>query len=264
MSDKPVRVVQQYRILPEHPGARQEYVLGPLDCLLAPFTPVAVLFVYEATNNSSSELLPVARYKQGLKTTLSHYPVIAGRLRIDETTGGQSVGSLDAGALLVEATCFERLDAFQLPERRFDSTQLPSYSLLHLPAAGNALFCSFSPQIDSVLAGPVLSVIHTRFACGSVAVGLRVLHTVCDGAGFVQFAKDLAAVYSGVLGGAAVLPSDAETPFVPRPAQDGSSPRAPPFMYTLGSEPPAKSAECSLLAGKSAEVVGKELYFPAD
>jgi hypothetical protein len=67
-----------------------------------------------------------------------------------------------------------------------------------LPAAGNALLAPFDPTPEGACRAPILAVQRTRFECGSVALGVRVHHTVSDGLGFFQLARDLAELYRGL------------------------------------------------------------------
>ncbi|ELR19753.1 uncharacterized protein ACA1_201100, partial [Acanthamoeba castellanii str. Neff] len=64
----------------------------------------------------------------------------------------------------------------------------PRLVALTLPGAGgNALLAPFDPSMEGVCCDPILTVQHTRFACGGVALGVRLLHMVCDADGFFQF-----------------------------------------------------------------------------
>ncbi|KAG6960674.1 hypothetical protein JG687_00008098 [Phytophthora cactorum] len=42
---------------------------------------------------------------------------------------------------------------------------------------------------------PILSVQHTRFACGGVAIGICIRHIFCDAGGFFQLVRDLTELY---------------------------------------------------------------------
>lgn len=45
---------------------------------------------------------------------------------------------------------------------------------------------------------PILSIQHTRFGCGSVSLGVRLNHSVCDAHGFLQLMEDLAGICRGL------------------------------------------------------------------
>ncbi|KAJ6607038.1 transferase family-domain-containing protein [Mycena sp. CBHHK59/15] len=119
--------------------------LGPLDQLVAPFIPIAVVFIYEQpTSTPDVELIPVERRQRALTLLLDYYPHLTGRLQINPSDGTREITRLG---------------------RHRD---------------------------------PIFTVQHTRFACGGVALGVRLLHTVCDADGFFQFVRDLAELYRGV------------------------------------------------------------------
>ncbi|KAJ7592921.1 transferase family-domain-containing protein [Mycena floridula] len=159
------------------------FVLGPLDELVAPFIPIPVVFVYEKTT-PDVELIPVERLQQSLTLLLDLYPHLIGRL----SDGRSEISSLGTGAELWVAQCSERLDAFPVP-----ALNRPG-RILELPGEGNALFPPFDPTIPN----PLLTIQHTRFACGSVALGIRLYHKTCDADGFFQLVQDLSRLYRGV------------------------------------------------------------------
>jgi len=165
--------------------------LGPLDHLVLPTIPAAAIYVYAGGVDVALD-----RLERALRRLLATYPHLAGRLAVDAATGRRCVRALDAGAALWEASCGAPLPVHTVAGRR-------TVRLGDLPAgddgggggAGAALLAPFEPVLDAVCAGPVLSVQHTRFACGAVALGVRLLHTVADAASLAQLMNDLAAVY---------------------------------------------------------------------
>ncbi|KAJ3856977.1 transferase [Lentinula lateritia] len=161
--------------------------LGPLDQLVAPFIPVAVVFVYE--QSGSTETIPVQRLQRALELLLDYYPLLTGRLHI-ATDGTYEVTSLGAGSELLVAQCSEHLDSFSSAQGRI--------SLMDLPSGSNALFSSFDASLEGSCQNSLFTVQHTRFACGSVALGVRIRHINCDGHGFFQFMRDLAELYRGL------------------------------------------------------------------
>ncbi|KZV99598.1 hypothetical protein EXIGLDRAFT_724613 [Exidia glandulosa HHB12029] len=166
--------------------------LGPFDHLVAPFIPVAVVYVYKALPASSAELVPVDRLHRAMERLLDYYPHQSGRLHIHESDGTREIDRVGAGASLLEARCSDPLDAFCSPEH--DGRVV----ITSLPDGGNALLAPFDPAMDKVLNGPLLTVQHTRFACGSVALGIRLYHTLCDGGGYFQLVRHLAELYRGL------------------------------------------------------------------
>lgn len=164
--------------------------LGPLDQGVAPFIPIAVVFVYEQpTSNPDVELIPAERLQRSLSLLLDHYPHLTGRLQINSGDGTPELNRLGTGAEFLVARCSKRLDEFTSPGSS------PG-RILSLPGAGNALLAPF--DVTSVYHNPIFTVQHTRFACGSVGLGVRLYHKVCDADGFFQLVQDLAELYRSV------------------------------------------------------------------
>ncbi|PBK73851.1 hypothetical protein ARMSODRAFT_651933 [Armillaria solidipes] len=157
------------------------FPLGPLDQLVAPSVPIAVVFVY--TSSPGVELIPVERLERSLTLLLDYYPHLTGRLQINSSDGTPEISRLGTGAELFVARCSERLDAS-------DRIVLPN-----LPGAGNALLAPFDPSLEGVCRDPIFTVQHTRFACGGVALGVRLHHITGDADGFFQLVGDLAELY---------------------------------------------------------------------
>lgn len=161
--------------------------LSPLDSLVAPFIPVAVVFVYKSTDGS--EAVQVGKLRVALAQLLDYYPHLTGRLELDPSNGSPFIHNLGSGASLYQAECSERLDSFSL------SSNSTNISLAELPGAGNDLLPPFDHT--SYSKSSILAIQHTRFACGSVVLGIRSLHMVTDAEGFFQVVRDLAEVYRG-------------------------------------------------------------------
>ncbi|KAF7796067.1 hypothetical protein EIP86_007238 [Pleurotus ostreatoroseus] len=162
--------------------------LGALDQFVAPFIPVVLVYTYNepsSTVETQSELLPVDRLRRAAELLLDYYPCLTGRLHIDPKNGIRSLDRLGSGAELVMAQCNARLDEYcQSPH---DGT-----------AAPEALTAPFDPALDAVFQNPVFTIQHTRFACGGVALGMRILHTLCDAEGFFLVVRHLAELYRAV------------------------------------------------------------------
>ncbi|KAL0257571.1 hypothetical protein SLS55_008385 [Diplodia seriata] len=165
--------------------------LGALDQQVYPIVPIAVVFIYPGTPSTTctSPAIPIPALKTALSHLLDAYPHLTGRLHISPTTGTRSIDRLGAGIHLHGATCASTLSSLTPPNARL--------TLPNLPAGGNALLAPYEPTLAAVCADrtPILSVQHTAFACGAVALGLRALHTVVDSDAFFQIVRDLAAVY---------------------------------------------------------------------
>ncbi|KAJ7129232.1 transferase family-domain-containing protein [Mycena epipterygia] len=165
------------------------FPLGPLD-LVSPGIPIAVVFVYKQA--TEVEIIPVERLQRTLTLLLDYYPHLTGRLQVDPNGGTDYITHLGTGAELFVARCSERLESFSSPE-------VGRVLLQNLPDAGNALFAPFDPSPEGVARDPMFTVQHTRFACGAVALGVRVLHILCDADGIFQLVHDLAELYRGLL-----------------------------------------------------------------
>ncbi|EJD40769.1 hypothetical protein AURDEDRAFT_31749, partial [Auricularia subglabra TFB-10046 SS5] len=155
--------------------------LGPFDSLVSPVIPVAIVFVYR-NEGQENELIPVDRFQQALERVLDFYPHLTGRLHIDSATGQRSYTDLGAGAELLVAHCHSSLPS-------------GAFTVLNLPGGGNSLVPEIVTSLDEFLKNPILSIKHTRFSCGSVALGVRLPHAICDAEGYFQFVRDLAEVY---------------------------------------------------------------------
>ena len=167
--------------------------LGPLDLLVAPFIPVAVVYAFHQPTYDSTHLIPLTRLREALSSLLREYPHLTGRLHISDRT--REVRHLGRGMEVLEATCSARLDAAFSSS---DTGDTPRLHILDLPDGGNALLAPFDSSLEAVCRNPVFTVQHTRFACGSVTLGVRVLHTVCDADGFFQLMQDLFELYRGI------------------------------------------------------------------
>ncbi|KAJ6508029.1 transferase family-domain-containing protein [Mycena vitilis] len=162
---------------------------------VAGFVPIQVVWVYEAQPDGV-DLVPVERLRRALERLLDYYPQLTGRLHIDSSNGIREIVSVGTGAELLVARCSERLDAFSSP----GSSSPASRRVLvqDLPDAGNGLLPPFDPTPEGSCRAPILAVQHTRFRCGGVSLGVRIHHTVCDGAGFFQVMRDLAELYRAI------------------------------------------------------------------
>ncbi|KAF7374806.1 Anthranilate N-benzoyltransferase protein 3-like protein [Mycena sanguinolenta] len=192
------------------------FSLGPFD-QIAGFVPIQIVWVY-AQSNPSVELIPLERLQRGLGRLLDYYPQLSGRLQINSSNGTREIARFNTGAELLEARCNQELDAFSSPSP--SSPESRCILLQNLPAAGNALLAPFDATPEGVYRDPILAVQHTRFACGSVALGVRAHHTICDGDGFFQLVRDLAELYRG-------LQSSETTPSLVHP------PHIRPYMSEL-------------------------------
>ncbi|RSH95529.1 hypothetical protein EHS25_000621 [Saitozyma podzolica] len=176
--------------------------LGPLDTLVAPFIPVAAVFVYRQLGDSApprEELIPLPRLRLALTRLLDCYPHLTGRLQLNPD-GSREIVRVGTGAELFEARSDLRLD--DLADQGGGSSGSGRVRMVDLPDAGNAFMAPFDMSVEAVCAGPPLTIQHTRLACGSVALGVRVLHTLCDAEGCFQMVRHLAEIYRQLSPGA--------------------------------------------------------------
>jgi hypothetical protein len=195
-SSGPVRILSRDLITSSDPSTYESigiFRLGPLDQLVLTFVPVAVVYVYSAPprTDDSRPTLPIESLKTATAKVLNTYPHLTGRLGQNPAHGGAHIHHLGSGAEILHAQCDQPLSHF--------CQDISKPTLLELPGMGEDLmapydFKSISDDEENI-DQPVLTIQHTRFACGAVALGIRILHCLNDGVGFFQFVKDLAGVY---------------------------------------------------------------------
>jgi hypothetical protein len=108
---------------------------------------------------------PHAVLPPAFEAALGLFPALAGRLRVRD--GHVVVGAAAVPVVLAESG----LSAADV------DTDCP----------GSALLDHLAPPGDGDADTPVLALQATRFACGGVALGMRVAHALCDGAGATKF-----------------------------------------------------------------------------
>ncbi|TKW20154.1 hypothetical protein SEVIR_4G067300v4 [Setaria viridis] len=110
---------------------------------------------------------PFAVLPRAFAAALGLFPALAGRVVRDGHV------ALDAGAvpLVLAASDLSAADV---------DTDSPGSALLDCLAPGDG-------NGGGVADGPALALQATRFACGGVALGMRVAHALCDGAGATKF-----------------------------------------------------------------------------
>lgn len=170
--------------------------LGPLDCLMLPNVPISVVYVYKdpVPHQTHHELIPVARLRQAMEYLLDYYPHLTGRVQVNERDGTLEITNLETGPLLLESHCDAPLDVFHSSKGRSPGRLLIS----ELPGTGVTLLPPWDPTLEGACEAPILSIQHTRFACGGVALGVRIHHVVCDADGFFRTMRDLAELYRGI------------------------------------------------------------------
>ncbi|KAF7350383.1 Anthranilate N-benzoyltransferase protein 3-like protein [Mycena venus] len=182
--------------------------LGPFDHLVPPFIPITAVFVYEKppAPTPDAELIPIDRFQRALSLLLEYYPHLTGRLQFNSSDGTPEITRPGTGAAFLVAQCSERLATFSSEGRRV--------LMENLPGAGNALIPPFDPSPEGLCRDSFFTIQHTRFACGSVALGVRLHHMVCDADGFLQLVRDLAELYRGLQGSITDTPSLVHPPHI--------------------------------------------------
>ncbi|KAB8225148.1 transferase [Aspergillus novoparasiticus] len=172
--------------------------LGPGDHLVLPFVPIQVVFIYKNSPTrgdvefKNTEIIPAERLHHALSIVLDWYPHLTGRIQFNPSSKAPEITALGTGAELLEAQCSSRLDDIA------SASTSGRILMPNLPQSGNGLLPAFDATMEGVCRDPLVSIKHTRFACGCVSLGIRLHHIVCDAHGFFQFVRDLAEIYRGL------------------------------------------------------------------
>jgi hypothetical protein len=182
-----VQIVERHTITSSKPESYKDlgpiFRLSPLDQLVLTFIPVAVVYIYSA---SASKTIPIDKLCRATSLVLNTYPHLTGRIGIDEKHGGAHIHSLGTGCEILEATCEKTLE--ELGKGKV-------VGLMDLPGKGEDLMAPYDFMNVKKEDQVVFTIQHTRFACGGVSLGIRVLHCLNDGAGFFHLVRDLASIY---------------------------------------------------------------------
>lgn len=171
--------------------------LGPLDHISLGFVPIAAVFVYRQ-DSPNQEVIPLPRLRLALSRLLDYYPHLTGRIVVNPDDHSTQIEHLDAGAKLVSATCDQPLDKFEGIADDDKPGSSPRLIAANLPGGGNALLPPFDSTVEGLTRDAILTVQHTRFACGGVSIGFYMRHVICDAAGFFQLVRHLAEIYRGL------------------------------------------------------------------
>ncbi|KAL1695208.1 transferase [Schizophyllum commune] len=198
LRDASVKITSQRTVSCAHEetlkGLPSPFPLGPFDQLAVHYLPVTVIYVYDAARSSGKDPISVPRLQQAFSRLLDYYPHLTGRRRIDPTDGTVAIDRLGSGAALYTAECDKPLNAFH--DKSSDGqTRL---AMSDLPGSGVQLLAASESLLEGAPDDPLLIIQHTRFACGSVSLGVCLQHIVCDVNGCVQLARDLAEIYRGI------------------------------------------------------------------
>ncbi|KAI8661076.1 hypothetical protein NCS57_01087000 [Fusarium keratoplasticum] len=168
------------------------FLLGPLDHLGSPGIPVGVVWVYEPSSTCPKPA-PIETLTLALSRLLDYYPHLTGRLHIDASSGIRVINQQETGIHLYEARCNTSLSKFYKM-----STEELSLGLGDLGGTSVALMAPWEVSEESVQREPLLCVQHTRFACGSMALGIRLARVMAGAGGFLQLFRHLAELYRAV------------------------------------------------------------------
>lgn len=169
--------------------------LGVIDMRAFPLINNEVIFVYKKPGLGAGNFIPAHRLEQAFSRVLDYYPHLTGRFEKISAEKGYKITQFNKGADFVEAECPLQLDEVAALDKkggRVVLTNLPEDGLVFMPTV--------ELSFDAFLQRPVMGIQHTRLGCGSVVIGLRINHMVCDAAGFFQFARHLAETYRAFSG----------------------------------------------------------------
>ena len=197
-----------------HPAGSQQapvttLQLSPIDLLMQLDWTIRLVSFYRApsqtqkTTQPGEEFMPASAMCRALQQLLHHYPLLSGRLDGPLEDGSLRVlhgGSSELGVPFHTAIASVPLSALSLAVGEYSS-------LSSLPPSLDLL-----PPFDYArpLSQALLSVQHTRFACGGVSVAFHVHHIVADMIGLVGLLRDWRDLYRRVSAGDAAPVLDVE------------------------------------------------------
>ncbi|KAF2746106.1 hypothetical protein M011DRAFT_446169 [Sporormia fimetaria CBS 119925] len=179
------------------PPPQSPFKLGPFDQLGPPMIPIAIVNAYKHPNASQestpehNDFLNLPRLHLAIQRLLDYYPHLTGRLHFNPTDGTPEINRVDTGVEVISA--HSNLTIHDLTD-----SQTGRVLVTHLPGSGSLLIPPFTSTLEAVCKHSILTIQHTRFACGSVALGFRVHHIVTDAEGFFQLIANLAELYRGL------------------------------------------------------------------
>ena len=199
-------ILSQVRLHPDpRPSKLTETPLSILDAAAVPFPPANCIWFYEsAANTEDGAALSIISLSQSLQIAVNAYPQWAGQLQLQQYVSGGSPkqrfgrlllkhGSIsDPGIEFIIAGSSLRLDDF-LPSAKdrssgkWDATKIPSDEFVSKT--------KFAMEDGSTYRGlPVIALQLTTFACGGLAIAIRLSHSLADAQSMVGFVRDWAAV----------------------------------------------------------------------
>lgn len=173
------------------------FPLGPLDALVFPSVPIQNILVYRRPITPTAvveDSIPFGRFKKAVAHLLDYYPHLTGRLDFGTVDNAPQIIKIGTGSVLLEARTDARLADLAIRGGRDEG----DLDISTLPGSGSAFLPPFDKLLEGVCRDPILAIQHTRFACGSVILGITVHHIACDANGFFRLTRDLAELYRGL------------------------------------------------------------------
>jgi len=197
--------VLSVRVPASVPRREEAYSLAPSDWIIPQSMSIQLLYFFRVPSGwpAAEEFLGTEKLAHALERLLVFYPFLGGKLAHTEQ-GEYEVRGMDEALPFVIATTETTLDQLPLGEDYTSTRSLPA-SLTLLPAWDHA----------DGKANSLLQVQHTRFACGGVCIGLRMHHSVVDGAAFFTFVRHWAELYRTGGSELADPPVIDRTPYIP-------------------------------------------------
>lgn len=173
----------------------EPFRLGPFDHLSPMTLPIDNIWIYpqapQKLEGAPSPIIDVSCLKNAISLLLDVYYHLGGRFRLNNRDKMPEITDFRQGTWLYESSCPCTLESL------YGSSD-SRLTIDRLPNGGNSLLPPTSVKKESPGEAPVFALQHTTFACGSVSIGLRVSHAVCDAQGYFQLARDLAELYRKV------------------------------------------------------------------
>lgn len=201
------------------------FPLGPLDALVFSSVPIQNILIYRRPMTPPApvdDLIPFERFKKALARLLDYYPHLTGRLDFGTVDNAPQIIKIGAGSVLFEACTDARLADLAIGGGRDEG----DLDISTLPGSGSAFLPPFDKSLEGVCRDPILAIQHTRFPCGSVILGIKVHHIVCDANGFFRLTRDLAELYRGLRRAPLLRPELSDPPIIHSILRGG--PRAVP------------------------------------
>jgi len=170
-------------------SSTESFILSSNDWILGPYFTHRYVYFYDIKQwskyeqDSNEMFMNVEHLKTSLKKLLEYYPMIAGRFKCQADNTMMIEG--DDGVPFVSASTNIALTDLPLSSKEYSciSDHPESLQLINPP--------DYIKPIEQ----PLFQIQHTRFTCGSVALGIHLHHYVADAQGYIQLIRDWAQLY---------------------------------------------------------------------